>query len=97
MQYSREHIQGPVHSIRVDSIDLRRAEEVAKLQVQNQALYDGLEITMLSWLNRGHAPGKTHGSRQLQQTGGEPDQAGLQLSRRQILVPNDRYHFANVF
>lgn len=51
-----------VHSIRVDSIDPRRAEDVAKLQEENQALHDGLKITRLSWLNRGHAPGKTHGS-----------------------------------
>jgi hypothetical protein len=51
-----------VHSIRVDSIDPRRAEDVAKLQEENQALHDGLKIMRLSWLNRGHAPGKTHGS-----------------------------------
>jgi hypothetical protein len=51
-----------VHSIRVDSIDPRRAEDAAKLQEENQALHDGLKITRLSWLNRGHAPGKTHGS-----------------------------------
>lgn len=51
-----------VHSVRVDSIDPRQAEDVAKLQEENQALHDGLKITRLSWLNRGHAPGKTHGS-----------------------------------
>lgn len=51
-----------VHSIRVDSVNPRRAEDVAKLQEESQALYDGLKITRLSWLNRGHAPGKTHGS-----------------------------------
>jgi hypothetical protein len=48
--------------MRVDSIDLRRAEDVAKLQEENQVLHNGLKIMRLSWLNRGHAPGKTHGS-----------------------------------
>jgi hypothetical protein len=51
-----------VHSIRIDSVDPRRAEDVAKLQEENQTLHDGLKITRLSWLNRGHAAGKTHGS-----------------------------------
>ena len=51
-----------VHSIRVNSIDPKRVEDVAKLQEENQALHNGLKITRVSWLNRRHAPGKTHAS-----------------------------------
>lgn len=51
-----------VHSVRVDSIDPKRAEDVAKLQEENQALHNGLRITRLSWLSRGHAPSKTRSS-----------------------------------
>lgn len=46
----------------MDSIDPKRAEDVAKLQEENQTLHNGLRITRLSWLNRGHAPGKAHSS-----------------------------------
>lgn len=51
-----------VHSIRVDSINLKRVCDVAKLHEENQALHNGLKITRVSWLNRGHAPGNTHAS-----------------------------------
>ncbi|KAF4546954.1 Hypothetical protein D9617_87g078050 [Elsinoe fawcettii] len=51
-----------VHRVRLDSIDPKRAEDVAKVQEENQILHSGLRITRLSWLNRGHAPGKTHSS-----------------------------------
>jgi hypothetical protein len=37
-----------VHSIGVDFIDMRRVEDVAKLEENNQALYSGLRTTQLS-------------------------------------------------